>query len=117
MTDTKNSNREFEYDAMRAVAAITVVVIHVCAMQWRSLNIHSAQWITLTVWDMLCKFSVPLFFMISGRFNLDDSHSPDIRTIVTKKTPRLAVAFVFWSLISHVVFVCYCRIVFDNSVA
>lgn len=46
---------------MRAVAAITVVVIHVCAMQWRSLNIHSAQWITLTVWDMLCKFSVPLF--------------------------------------------------------
>lgn len=24
MTDTKNSNREFEYDAMRAVAAITV---------------------------------------------------------------------------------------------
>ena len=26
MTDTKNSNREFEYDAMRAVAAITVVV-------------------------------------------------------------------------------------------
>lgn len=99
MTDTKNSNREFEYDAMRAVAAITVVVIHVCAMQWRSLIIHSAQWITLTVWDMLCKFSVPLFFMISGRFNLDDSHSPDIRTIVTKKTPRLAVAFVFWSLI------------------
>lgn len=99
MTSTKSSEREFEYDVMRAIAAIAVVCIHVCAMSWRNVDVNSSEWLVITVYDMLCKFSVPLFFMISGRFYLDEKRSFNIKSVFTKKIPGLLLAFIFWSFV------------------
>lgn len=88
--------REFKYDLMRFLAALSVVIIHVCAMQWRELSVESANWRILTIWDMLCKFGPPLFFMISGRFFLSGEHKYSFK-ILAKKIFRLAVAFLVWS--------------------
>ena len=33
----KRPGREYEYDLMRAVAALAVVMIHTCALRWRTL--------------------------------------------------------------------------------
>lgn len=93
-----NSVREYEYDFMRALAAVAVVCIHTCATRWRSIDVYSTNWVIITVWDMLSKFSVPLFFMISGRFCLDNERSSGAGYI-TKKIFRLAIAFLFWSAI------------------
>lgn len=95
--------REFKYDVMRALAAFSVVVIHVCAMQWRELSVESAGWAILTIWDMLCKFGPPLFFMISGRFFLSEEHEYSVKEILTKKIPRLAAAFLAWSSVYTVI--------------
>lgn len=98
MENKLNSEREYEYDFMRALAAVAVVCIHTCATQWRSIDVYSTNWLIITVWDMLSKFSVPLFFAISGRFCLDTERSSGAGYI-TKKILRLAIAFLFWSAI------------------
>lgn len=93
-----SGSRETAFDLLRVIAALFVIVIHVCAMQWRTLDIHSSDWIIIHLYDMLAKFSVPIFFMVSGRFFLDPG-----RTVTTQalfqKIFRLIVAFLFWSLI------------------
>lgn len=95
----KKNNREYEYDVMRVVAALAVVIIHVCAPQWKSLNVYSTDWTIMTVWDMICKFSVPLFFMISGRFNLDSKRQIDTGVWLKKRISRIVIAFIFWSCV------------------
>lgn len=98
MENKLNSEREYEYDFMRAFAAVAVVCIHTCATRWRSIDVYSTNWLIITIYHMLCKFSVPLFFMISGRFCLDAKRSSSA-VYITKKILRLAIAFLFWSLL------------------
>ena len=88
-----------EYDLMRAVAALAVVMIHTCALRWRALDVQSADWLVLTLWNVPCKFCVPIFFMISGRFNPDPARQNDPRALFTRKIPRLLLAFLFWSCV------------------
>lgn len=95
----KRPGREYEYDLMRAVAALAVVMIHTCALRWQALDVQSADWLVLTLWDVPCKFCVPIFFMISGRFNLDPARQNDPRALFTRKIPRLLLAFLFWSCV------------------
>lgn len=84
-----------EYDLMRAVAALAVVMIHTCALRWRALDVQSADWLVLTLWNVPCKFCVPIFFMISGRFNLDPARQNDPRALFTRKIPDC-----FWRFFS-----------------
>lgn len=99
MTSTKSSEREFEYDVMRFLAALSAVMVHSCALSWRTIDIHSSDWICLTIYHMLGKACVPLFFMISGRFYLDEKRSFNIKSVFTKKIPGLLLAFIFWSFV------------------
>ncbi len=103
MSAARKPTREYEYDLMRTVAAAAVVVIHSCALQWRTLDVQTSDWAWITVWDMLSKFSVPLFFMISGRFNLDISRQTNSAQRMCRKVGRLVVAFFFWSSIYTVI--------------
>lgn len=92
------SNREAAFDYMRVIAAFGVVIIHVCAMQWKILDIYSSQWISIHVYDMAAKFCVPLFFMISGRFFLDPLREYSISKMI-KKELHIGFVFIFWSLV------------------
>lgn len=92
-----SSKRDIGFDLLRVVAAFAVVVIHTAATEWRAIDVNSSDWLIITIWDMLAKFSVPVFFMVSGAFLLDDAHKSDIKTMLTKRIPKLFVAFFFWS--------------------
>lgn len=98
MTLLKQKEREFEYDAMRMIAAVAVIAIHSSSMCGADIDIFSFQRTVLTGYCVLCFFSVPLFFMISGHFCLDTEHGNDAKYIF-KKILRLVTAFLFWSLI------------------
>lgn len=83
---------------MRAICAFAVILIHVCAMQWRILDIHSGQWLFLHVYDMSVKFCVPVFFMISGRFLLDNDRELTVNKLI-RKEKHIVISFVFWSML------------------
>lgn len=90
--------REYEFDYLRSIAAFGVIVIHVCAMDWRNLDIYSSYWLTIHIYDMMAKFSVPIFFMISGRFFLDPIRSFEFNKMI-RKIKHLILVFSFWSCI------------------
>lgn len=90
------STRETEYDLLRVISLLGVIVIHVCAMQWRKLETGTGEWMVLHIYDMLCKFSVPVFFMISGRFMLDPGRHCTVEKML-KKSFHIVVVFIFWS--------------------
>lgn len=92
------TRRETEYDLLRVISLLGVIVIHVCAMQWRKLEPGTGEWTVLHVYDMLCKFSVPVFFMISGRFMLDPARNCTVKKML-KKAFHIGVVFVFWSAV------------------
>lgn len=96
--ELSGANREIGYDLLRSISLIGVIVIHVCAMQWRTLAPASGNWAVLHVYDMLSKFSVPVFFMISGRFMLDPGRHYTVKKML-QKTLHIAIVFVFWSAV------------------
>ncbi len=103
MSEKQNVKRDASYDLLRVISAFAVVIIHTCAQEWRKIDVQSTEWLIITVWDMLSKYSVPIFFMVSGRFLLDGAHESDIKTTLTKRFPKIAAAFLFWSAIYTVV--------------
>lgn len=98
MVNRAEKNREAAFDYLRAMAAFSVVIIHTCAAQWKVLDVNTSPWVVLHIYDMLMKFSVPVFFMISGRFLLDTSKNISSKKLLKKGT-RIMIAFVFWSAV------------------
>lgn len=105
-------DRESEFDYLRVVAAFCVIIIHVCAMEWKTINIYSTQWVCLHIYDILMKFSVPVFFMISGRFLLDPLRQVSLLKIRNKGV-HIIIAFVFWSSIYTILNLC--RVIMEGD--
>lgn len=91
-----DNNRESAFDCLRGFSACGVIFIHVCAMQWKTVDVYSAQWTLIHFYDMLMKFSVPVFFMISGRFFLDLSRKMSLRKLLNKIL-HIIIVFLFWT--------------------
>ncbi|MDO4491760.1 MAG: acyltransferase [Lachnospiraceae bacterium] len=93
-----DKERDVAFDNLKAFSAFLVIIIHVCAMEWRKIDIHSIQWMILHFYDMISKVSVVLFFMVSGRYFLDPSNEVTGRKII-QKIVRIVKAFIFWSAV------------------
>ena len=63
--------RQYWADALRTMACVMVVVIHVCGRGWYAMESSGPDWWTVNLLDSLCRCSVPLFFMLSGAMMLD----------------------------------------------
>ncbi|MDD6275437.1 MAG: acyltransferase family protein [Clostridia bacterium] len=84
-------------DLLRIISALAVVCIHVCSNS--GMNEYSSQWNALNVYDTLSRFSVPVFFMISGSFLLDLNRPQPLSKIYKNKIPRMAIAYIFWFVV------------------
>ena len=73
MVKNRGGYRENQYDALRILSAIAVVIIHVNWFYFSSrydAPDNTAEWIVEALLNILTRFSVPCFVMISGAFNL-----------------------------------------------
>ncbi|MDO4573384.1 MAG: acyltransferase, partial [Clostridia bacterium] len=86
-------------DLLRVVSLFAVVVIHVSAPQWSRLPVDSGAWTAHTLYTCLARFSVPVFFMISGALFLDPARALPFSDILKRKLPRLIAAYLFWSAV------------------
>ena len=71
-----NASRAEWADALRAVACLMVVGIHVCGVGWYSLPVTGFDWNAANVLDSALRGAVPLFFMLSGAFLLEKDPEP-----------------------------------------
>lgn len=84
-------------DNLRVVATFAVIMIHVAAQNWYSLDVNSFEWQVFNAYDSVFRWTVPVFVMISGALMLGTD--VELKKLYTVKIPRLLIAFLFWSLV------------------
>jgi len=95
---TISKKQRIEYfDLLRILATLAVITIHVTGPYWYNTEITSVQWQILSIFESISRWSVPIFFMISGTLFLDGNR--DIRQILRKNILHVVTAFLFWSAI------------------
>lgn len=85
-------------DRLRIFAAACVVVLHVCAGPWQSLPPEELSWQMINLFNALVRFSVPVFFMLSGAVFLAQGREVPLRKLFGRYLLRMVTAFLFWSL-------------------
>ena len=93
--EAKKTERIWFLDALRILAAFSVVLIHAAVYQGAEAGTDA--FYELDFWSVLPRFAVPIFVMISGALFLDPKRELSWRKIWGKYIPRLALVFYFWS--------------------
>ena len=99
-------------DMLRIAATVAVVMIHVAVREWRSMDMHTAQWHALSFFGSISRWGTPIFVMISGALFLDERREVRLRRLFSKNILRILIAFVFWSAVYAVPFFLRDRSVF-----
>jgi surface polysaccharide O-acyltransferase-like enzyme len=100
MDNSKKSTYLFSIDALRVIAILAVVLIHVTTKTLATLHLD----ITLAPFSLFlnqaARFAVPLFFLISG-FVLELNYKERLPygTFFKKRASRIILPFIFWSII------------------
>lgn len=92
-----SSDRVFYADLLRIIATFGVINIHVAATQWYTANLDW-NWQMLNVFHSCTRFSVPIFFMLSGMFFLNPDKEIGVKRIYSKYIARIVAALFFWGL-------------------
>jgi surface polysaccharide O-acyltransferase-like enzyme len=86
-----------QYDAIRLVAILAIVMLHTAANGVNFLPLGSVNWWLANLVDSACRTGVPLFLMLTGALLLNrqgESNSNYYR----RRWQRLAIPVVFWTL-------------------
>ena len=87
-------NRITKYDILRVIACFSIVLLHVSASYWSVVDVHSKEFLIMTIYNSLTCFAVPVFFMLSGLFLV----SPQKENLaIGKRILKLLVLFYVWS--------------------
>lgn len=97
-----NPKRILSLDALRIVAAFSIVMQHVGG-QFLPMSFPSAEWEIRNLYISVAQWGVPVFFMISGALFLSSEKPLDVRRLFGKNLLRVIYAFLFWSVIYTVV--------------
>ena len=99
MSTNTQRKREYYIDIARVLSMISVIVIHVGAISWYDAPFSLHPWGVINAMDILARYCVPVFLMISGYLFLNPDSNITIRKIYTRYLPRLLCAFFFWSFL------------------
>lgn len=95
-------NRVVYFDLLRIAATFVVMVIHICASNFSKLDYTSLQWNVQNLFDGISRWGVGIFVMISGALFL--KADIPLNKLYRKYIFRIAVSFLFWSILYSVVF-------------
>ena len=88
-----------QFDLLRIIACYGVVSIHASARLWYYLPMHSADFVITNGINVLSRFCVPMFVMISGALFLAPKHEITMKKLWGVHILRLFVIYVLWSCI------------------
>ena len=93
----KNKSRIIFYDILRLISSFSVVIIHISAIYYNKYNLGTYNWKISFYFNGITRFSVPIFFMISGDLFLQK----DIlfKIIYLKYIKNLFIHYIIWSFI------------------
>ncbi len=96
------SKRIFYFDALRALAIISVILIHIYTLTRGYVMsdyaaVPSIEWIYTQFIGNSFRIGVDLFLVLSGALSLGREWS--IRSFLSKRLPRIIAPFLFWGLV------------------
>lgn len=101
----EENERLYWADLLRILATLAVIGLHVCSGDFfNNGDVYSSEWLTVNFYGSLTKWCVPVFVMISGMMFLNPQKEVTLKSIYKKYLPRLAVAFLLWSVVYIVAF-------------
>lgn len=98
----QKSKRIAYLDVLRVIACLSVIMIHSSA-HYVIKDIGSFNFWVGNILDGLARIGVPLFIMISGALMLDKNYEYSNKKII-KHILRMAMFFVFWSILYCLIF-------------
>lgn len=93
-----SDNKIIAFDGLRILAAFAVVVLHTVAPLFLDLY-QSYDWNAANVYESLVRWSVPIFFMISGALFLNKRKELNIGRLYKKNIFRVFLIYLFWSIV------------------
>lgn len=93
------TKRIIYFDLLKILACFGVVFIHVISEFWYQLSPNSSNFVTLTIFDSLFRFAVPIYFMVSGALFLNEKKEITIKMILTKYVPRILLIYIVWNVV------------------
>ena len=91
-------NKIIAFDGLRILAAFAVVVLHAVAPFFLD-SYPSSDWNVANVYESLVRWSVPVFFMISGALFLNKRKELNIGRLYKKNIFRVFLIYLFWSIV------------------
>ncbi len=92
----KLAPREIEYDILRIIAILGVIMIHVSGIYVINYQPNAIQFTIGNILDSISRFGVPFFVLISGTFMLDNDKELSINKL-SKKILKLLIILIVWS--------------------
>ncbi len=99
-----NTDKKEYIDVLRAIATIAVIIAHVSSRNWYE-NIGTPDWKVFTIYDVLCRFSVPIFFMISGCLFLNSEKDRSFLELLKNNVFKMVIFLIFWSVVYKMAYV------------
>lgn len=101
-TTKKKSKRIFYFDALRALAIISVILFHVFldlkyAVEFDYAAIPSLNWFIADFLGTFFRCGVDIFLMLSGALSL--GRDWEIKPFLAKRLPRIIYPFVLWGFV------------------
>lgn len=93
-----NSKRVIYLDILRIVSMFGVILIHVTSIKSLESSINST-YLVSTALNSLVRWSVPIFFMISGAMFLRKEKEYTFTTMLKKYIPRMLICLIFWGVV------------------
>jgi surface polysaccharide O-acyltransferase-like enzyme len=91
-------NKIIAFDGLRILAAFAVVVLHAVAPLFLD-SYPSSDWNVANVYESLVRWSVPVFFMISGALFLNKGKELNFGRLYKKNIFRVFLIYLFWSIV------------------
>ena len=100
-----NKERSHYIDVTRAGAGLMIVLSHVCSpLKYVAGEIGLLTWGFFNMIDLVTGVGVPFFLMISGKLLLGSSRPESAVDFLKRRTSRVFVPFVAWSVVYAFVF-------------
>lgn len=106
--------RKNNYDLLRIISAVAVIMIHVSATWFTSavnrvaeydINIREIQAaLMICVYNSISRFAVPCFIMLSGALILDDKKNAEYKYFYSKSFAKIGVLTIIFSILYRIPF-------------
>lgn len=93
------SKRIIYLDMLKVISCIAVVLIHATAVGFTEIDISSTGWKMSAVFNLISRFAVPVFVMVSGALFLDKDKEVSVKKLYTKNILHLVIIYIVWTFI------------------